>query len=237
MNIEKTNEIYGTAQQLLEAIVKDFKLCNEQEESDELYDNIKEFAKTNLVFPLHKASKMVMDNEPAPEEKDPKVLDDIEYMMTRFGFTYDKVLDLFSDWSNHYNPNGYRGCIDKMAFYSTYDGDAIKLILQSGIWPYSKAVEIAKEIKKNGDNIFDYKVIEKYNKFRNLNLHFRLQKKSRGLFDDEELMEILLNNEEITPNSESMDRCLGVSNIKPAAIDDVRCIDDHEVELEVKLFD
>jgi hypothetical protein len=98
-------------------------------------------------------------------------------------------------------------------------------------------VEIAKEIKKNGDNIFDYKVIEKYNKFRNLNLHFRLQKKSRGLFDDEELMEILLNNEEITPNSESMDRCLGVSNIKPAAIDDVRCIDDHEVELGVKLFD
>jgi hypothetical protein len=171
------------------------------------------------VFTLHKASKMVADNEPNPEEKD------------------SNVLDLFSDWENHYHPNEYRGCLDKMAFYALYDMDAIKLILQSGIWPYSKAVEIAKEIKKNGEDIFDYKVIEKYNKFRNLNLHFRLQENSRGLFDYEEIIEILLNNEEIPPNSEDMKICLADSNTKPPAFDDLGYIDENEVELGTELFD
>jgi hypothetical protein len=209
-------------------VYDDFKRCNEQKERDALYNKIKEFAKTNLVFPFYKASKMVTDNEPAPEKKDPKVIDDIEYMMTRFGFTYDKVLDLFSDWENNYHPNEYRGCLDKMAFFALYDMDAINLILQSGIWPYSKAVEIAKENKKNGEVIFDYDVIEKYNKFRNLNLYYRLQETSRGLFDYEEIMEILLNNEEIPPNYEFMERCLDVSNIKPS---------ENEVELGAELFD
>jgi hypothetical protein len=177
-------------------VYDDSKDCNIRKETEEFNKRAIKLARSKLLIPIDRTYGILENNEPEPQEKDPVVADDIDYLMEKYNWSYEKSLDTLLE-QMFYNPPVSRLHLDEIACRVMYNQHVIHFIINTGFWPYQKAVEIHKELE---NVMFQTKIDEILNRnkeFRNEILLNRLHEKGGYMRAHNELMKILLNDEEI----------------------------------------